>query len=157
MGVYAIAEILDNNNMVVGTRIIETETNRLADVPLDKIKGKGVKYCTNSKAKYAKIRNNELIKEGGLVVLRKTDEYIELANWKGQVLKGKISDALPALKKFGIANGFVRDNKDVVVYSVADDVKTVVGNEVKASVKNEKKVVNKVPVKKEVSDTEKKN
>ena len=136
MNLYAIAEIFNNNKMIVGVRVIDLSTNNLCNISINDVDKHNVVYYRNQKTKYPKLMGNELYKEGGLIVLRKNNEQIEVSNWKGQILRGKIEDAIPALRKFGIANGFIKDN-DVVLYNRKEVSEAIVQSGVKT---NEEKI-----------------
>ena len=149
-----IAEIVDARLNVIGLRAINMDMLLKGRVQvgnyekgklLDNTTGVKVEYCTNGKSNYPKIdTSNNLVKDGGLTVLRKKGSDIIISNWKGHMIKGSVSDAIPALKQYGIANGFIRNNSDVELYkgkeeevkSVEAVVKNVKVEEVKKPIKN---------------------
>ncbi len=150
-----IAEIVDAKLNVIGLRAINMDMllqGRIQVGNYDKGKllgnttGVKVEYCTNGKANYPKINaNNSLVKDGGLTVLYKKGSNIIVSNWKGNIIKGAVRDAIPALKQYGISNGFIRDNSDVVLYKgKEEEVKSVEAVVKKVEVKENKKPIAKI-------------
>lgn len=147
-----IAEIVDAKLNVIGLRAINMDMLLKGRVQVGNYeKGKllgnttGVKveYCTNGKSNYPKIdTSNNLVKDGGLTVLRKKGSDIIISNWKGHMIKGSVSDAIPALKQYGIANGFIRNNSDIVLYKgKEEEVKSVEAVEKNVKVEEVKKPI----------------
>lgn len=149
-----IAEIVDARLNVIGLRAIDMDMllkgrvqvgNYEKSKLLGNTTGVKVEYCTNGKSNYPKINtSNNLVKDGGLTVLRQKDGNIIVSNWKAHIIQGSVRDAIPALKQYGISNGFIRNNSEVVLYKgKEEEVKNV-----EAVVKNVKVEEVKKPIKK---------
>ena len=152
-----IAEIVDASLNVIGLRAVNMDMLlqgkiQVGNYERGKLLGNNtrvkVEYCTNGKANYPKISaSNSLVKDGGLTVLYKKGSNIIVSNWKGNIIKGAVKDAIPALQKYGTSNGFIRDNSDVVLYKGKEEEVKSVGAVVKnVEVGEVKKPIKKVEV-----------
>lgn len=129
MILHAIAYIINSQKNFCGVRLLDSVTGKSVDLSIrdlyDKLRtvekvynieltgdmSNPVKWTNGKMDNYPCILNGDLYKKGGLVVIAKGNDKISLCNWKGNILGGSISDAMSAIRRFGIANGkILNDN-----------------------------------------------